>query len=93
MLLHPIVQKICYDFGYLETAGEDVVNTIFQSFLQAQDKTEGQVKATDANVSQFLEFFLEQYEGGVLADTEDEDTSDLQGEAIFPIIVHTCPCC
>lgn len=58
--------------GYGETAGEEAVAQTFAAYLAADDLNPSQLKATDQNVSQFLDFFLEQQEGGALGDTDDD---------------------
>lgn len=75
---HKIVQTVL-EYGYGETFGEDVVAETFQNFLISRDRNESQVTATDVNISDFLDFFLQQHEGGVLGDTDDEDDPEPQG--------------
>ena len=45
---------------------------IFEAFLARTDQNPSQLKATDQNVSQFLDFFLEHHEGAALGDTDVE---------------------
>ena len=75
---HKIVQTVL-EYGYGETFGEDVVAETFQNFLMSRDRNESQVTATDVNISDFLDFFLQQHEGAVLGDTDDEDDPEPQG--------------
>lgn len=75
---HRIVQKIL-QYGYGETVGEDAVAKTFQNFLISRDENESQVKATDENLSDFLDFFLQEHEGGALGDTEEESDQQAQG--------------
>ena len=51
--------------GYGETYGQERVLETFQTFLAAMDQNASQLKLTDANIGQFLNFFLEQHEGGM----------------------------
>ncbi|CAL8468018.1 g7557 [Coccomyxa elongata] len=74
---HKIVQTVL-EYGYGENFGEDVVAETFQNFLLYRDRNESQVTATDVNISDFLDFFLQQHEGGVLGDTDDEDDPEPQ---------------
>ena len=50
---------------------------LFEAFLATTDQNPSQLKPTDQNVSQFLDFFLEQHEGAALGDTDvDADDSE-----------------
>ncbi len=82
---HKIVQTVL-EYGYGETFGEDVVAETFQNFLRYRDRNESQVTATDVNISDFLDFFLQQHEGGVLGDTDDEDDPEPQGLLSFHLL-------
>ena len=52
----------------------------FELYLSANDQNPSRLKATDQEVSRFLDFFLEQQgEGGVLGDTDVDIASEAEG--------------
>ena len=76
MVYHKFVQ-IVLGYGYGETVGEDAVVETFQAFLRCRDKNESKLSAADEN--DFLHFFLDQHEGVVPGESEDEDDPEPQG--------------
>ena len=60
--------------------GEQAVLDTFQMFLLALDKNPGQLEPTEANVGQFLDFYLEQHEGAVPSEPDLEDDPESDGE-------------
>ena len=69
--------------GYGETYGKERVLETFQTFLAAKDQNASQLKLTDANIGEFLNFFLEQHEGGMPSELDMEEDSTPEG--IFEI--------
>jgi hypothetical protein len=66
--------------GYGETAGLERIVETFKAYLAANDQNPSRMKATDEQVSHFLDFFLQQQgEGGVLGDTDVEMESQPDG--------------
>ena len=65
--------------GYGETAGQEAVVATFGLYLSATDQNPSRLKATDQEVSRFLDFFLEQQGEGGLGDTDADVASDAEG--------------
>ena len=76
--------------GYGETYGQERVLETFQTFLAAMDQNASQLKLTDANIGQFLNFFLEQHEGGMPSELDMEDNSEPEGT--FPSLPCLLKC-
>ena len=49
------------------------------------DQNASQLKLTDANIGQFLNFFLEQHEGGMPSELDLEDNSEPEGTFSEPL--------
>ncbi len=71
--------------GYGDTYGEDVVMETFQAYLRDLDRNAGQLKPTDANISQFLDFFLQHHEGGMPSGTDLDEDVNPQGDPIWSL--------
>ncbi len=60
--------------------GEQAVSETFQMFLLTLDKNPDQLKPSEANVGQFLDFYLEQHEGAVPSEPDLEDDPESEGK-------------
>ena len=65
--------------GYGETYGQEKILRTFEAFLVAMDRNASHLKLTDVTATQFLNFFLEQHEGGVPSEPEVDDKSEPEG--------------
>ena len=65
--------------GYGETYGQEKILRTFEAFLVAMDRNASQLKLTDVTATQFLNFFLEQHEGGVPSEPDVDDNSEPEG--------------
>ena len=68
--------------GYGETYGQARVLETLQTFLAAIDQNASQLKLTDANIGQFLNFFLEQHEGGMPSEMDMDEPSEPDGTSL-----------
>lgn len=68
--------------GYGEKYSKDIVLETFQTYLMASDRNASQLKPTDANITQFMDFFLEQHEGAMPSGTDLEDEPEPEGPAL-----------
>ena len=79
--------------GYGDTYGEDVVMETFQAYLRDLDRNAGQLQPTDANISQFLDFFLQHHEGGVPSGTDLDEDAEPQGDSMQSFHSHLADSC
>lgn len=77
--------------GYGETYGQARVLETFQTFLAAMDQNASQLKLTDAKIGEFLNFFLEQHEGGMPSELDMEENSEPDGTSLSLPESLKCP--